>query len=177
MKDLDVTVGFSTTNKIGSRIIRWVTQAPCSHAWVSFMDDTLGMRLVMQAEWWGYEVRPWPRWVRENRLVAEFEPVGSEFREDLSESVVGMAQSLGSRYDFESAFWVGLKRWFLAWSGSGYTLRPSRTPKQLMCAESVVRILASTGAGLCRGVDPESMSPGELLELVQTYPVLRARRV
>ena len=34
------------------------------------------MRMVMQAEAWGYDLQPWRRWYKENILVAEFTPSG-----------------------------------------------------------------------------------------------------
>ena len=70
-----ITIGFSTTRLLSSRIIRWITQSSCSHAFIAFDDRSLEMRMVMQAEPWGYELRPWDRWIRDNTLVAEFRPV------------------------------------------------------------------------------------------------------
>lgn len=156
---LDVSVGFSTTNKISSRIIRWLTHAPCSHAWVAFYDETLEMRMVLQAEWWGFELRPWARWVKENILVAEY--VSREL--DLDPAVRFLSQELGGRYDFGSAFWVGLKGWVRRWFRARLTLRPSRTPRQLMCSEAVARGLAHAGFPFPTYLDLETVSPGELL--------------
>lgn len=154
-----ISVGFSTTNKLISRAIRWVTRAPCSHAWVAFDDQTLGMRLVMQAEWWGYEVRPWKRWQQENKLVAEYWPVGP----DLGPALRKLAVELGTKYDYSSAFWTGLKGWFKRLFKASWSLRPSRTPHQLMCSEAVTRLLLDGGYDFAPGVDPEMVSPGDLL--------------
>jgi hypothetical protein len=156
---LNVTVGFSTTSKFSSGVIRFLTKSPCSHAWFAFDDEILGMRMVMQAEWWGYELRPWKRWVRENLLVAEFEPADL----DLGPAVKVMAQELGTRYDWGSAAWVGIKGWMRRWLHSGLSLRPSRTPHQLMCSEAVVRFLTHAGFKFAPGIDPELVSPGDLL--------------
>lgn len=165
MNSLNVTIGFSTTNKVSSGIIRWLTQSPCSHAWFAFDDDTLGMRMVMQAEWWGYEIRPWPRWIKENKLIAEFEPTCDKLH--MTKAVRAMARELGTRYDFGSAAWVGIKGWLRRWIQSGLTLRPSRTPHQLMCSEAVVRLLGHAGLLLPRGLDPELVSPGDLLSTLK----------
>lgn len=163
MSALNVTVGFSTTNKLTSRIIRWATRSPCSHAWFAFDDETLGMRMVMQAEWWGYEVRPWKRWRGDNILVAEFEPAELE----LGPSVKFMAQELGTRYDYGAAAWVGVKGWVQRWFHSRLSVRPSRTPHQLMCSEAVVRLLMHAGYQFSPGLDPELVSPGDLLGILQ----------
>lgn len=154
--DLDITIGFSTTNKIASRIIRWLTRGTVSHAWVAFTDPTLGLRLVMQAEVWGYEVRPWERWVRENRLVAEFSP-----NVDLTTSLRWLASSLGSKYDWESAFLSGVKLWF----GRLWRSRFS-SPKRLMCAEAVIRFLQHGGVHSMESLDPELTTPATFLDVV-----------
>lgn len=166
MAHFEVTIGFSTTNRIASRIIRWVTRAPCSHAWVAFYDSALGMRMVMQAEWWGFEVRPWVRWAHENRLVAEYRVLGLQMAAPLRT----LAKELGGNYDFRSAFWVGVRSWFHRWMRTGLTLKPSRTPHQLMCSEAVMRLLMWAGVPLPHGMDPELVAPGDLLCLVRSLP-------
>ena len=162
----EVTIGFSTTNRIASRLIRWLTRAPCSHAWVAFYDAALGLRMVMQAEWWGFELRPWTRWVHENILVAEYQVMGL----DMAAPLRTLAQELGSDYDFKSALWVGLRGWFHRWVRARLTLRPSRTPHKLMCSEAVTQLLLWAGAPLPNGIDPELVSPGDLLRLVDGMP-------
>lgn len=147
-----VTVGFSTTRKLASRVIRWVTRAPCSHAWIAFHDATLETRLVMQAEAWGFEVRPWARWRRENLLVAEFRPTGAEL------DVVRLGTFLGSRYDYTAAVLAGLYRLL------GRFLRGRfRDPRKLMCSEAVVRTLGWSGYAAVEDLDPDLTPPGRLL--------------
>jgi len=161
---IDITIGFSTTNKFMSRVIRFVTRAPCSHAWISFYDATLGMKMVMQAEWWGFELRPWKRWQKENTLVAEFGVYGGGYYSSLTD----LAKWLGSRYDFKSALLVGVSSWFKYWFKSKFSIRPSRTPHKLMCAESVVRFLQSNDCSAVYDLDPETTSPGELLKVLSS---------
>jgi len=161
MDKIAITVGFSTTGKFMSRVIRWVTGARCSHAWISFYDETLEMKMVMQAEWWGYEIRPWHRWISENILVAEFET-----DLDMSAPLRSMAKSIGKRYDWFSAGLSGIKRWVSKWISSKFTLRPSRTPKKLMCSEAVVRFLQEAGSPYVTDIDPETTSPGDLFKII-----------
>jgi len=157
MDTLNITVGFSTTNKLLSRIIRWVTRGKVSHAWIAFDDPTLGLRFVMQAEAWGFEVRPWKRWLRENRLVAEYRPA-----KDLTESLKWIARSLGVKYDWASAFFAGLWRWF------GVLIRGKfNSPKKLMCAEAVIRFLQHGGVVGVSHLDPEVTPPARLLNAVE----------
>lgn len=158
MSALQITVGFSTTNKLMSRVIRWVTRGKVSHAWISFYDPTLEMRLVMQAEAWGFEVRPWERWVTENTLIAQFRPV-----RNLDKSLKWIAKSLGTKYDWKSAFFAGLWRWFGVWIRGRLN-----SPKKLMCAEAVLRFLRHGGVVATAHLDPEVTPPVRVLRAVET---------
>lgn len=150
----NVTIGFSTTNKFMSRVIRWATRGKVSHAWVSFHDKCLDTYFVMQAETWGYELRTWDRWKKENILMAEFEP-----SVDISQSVTWMARtSLGKKYDWTSAFFSGIRRWIGKWIKGRF-----KSPKRLMCSESVIRILLHSEVSGFSGLDPETTSPSSLL--------------
>ena len=160
MSDLQVTIGFSTTNKLLSRIIRWVTRGKVSHAWISFYDHCLGMRLVMQAEAWGFEVRPLERWRKENILVSEY---GLKHDESLDNSIRWIADSLGTKYDWAAALFAGIRRWLGIWIRSGLT-----SPKKLMCSEAVIRFLEHAGFSAAKGLDPETTPPAKLLEVVSS---------
>jgi hypothetical protein len=150
-----VWVGFSTTNKFMSRVIRFFTRGRCSHAWIRYWDDTLQQYMVMQAELHGYETIPWKRWRTKNKLVAAFEPVTL----DLMSGVRFMASFLGADYDLRSALWVGLTRWLKKrWH------RPASSPGSLMCSEAVCRILQTGEIKCVRDLNPEQVSPQELLD-------------
>ena len=162
---LDITVGFSTTNKWISRIIRAVTGGTVSHAWISFYDETLQMRLVMQAEAWGFEVRPWHRWLTENKLIAEFRPV-----KNLTKSLQWIAGSLGVKYDWKSALFAGLWRWFGIWFRGRFS-----SPSKMMCSEAVIRFLCHGGVIAVSHLDPEVTPPARLLaELKKSREFTRA---
>jgi hypothetical protein len=153
----NITVGFSTTNKLVSRFIRWVTRSPVSHAFIIFDTPSFG-RVVMQAEAWAYEVRPWPLWQQENILVAEFETIGP----DLSPSIMSLApQYLGLKYDWRGAFLAGLWRWFGRWLRGKFN-----SPHRLMCSEALLRILQHAGYGSVAHFDAEVTSPRRLLDRV-----------
>lgn len=166
MDSLNITVGFSTTNKLISRLIRWVTRGKVSHAWIAFNDPTLNMRLVMQAEAWGFEVRPWRRWKRQNRLVAEFVP-----KKDLTESLRWIARSLGVKYDWHSAFLAGLWRWLGVWIRGRFS-----SPRKLMCAEAVIRFLQHGEVVAVAHLDPEVTTPARLLQAVERSDEFQSTR-
>lgn len=152
-----ITVGFSTTNKLISRVIRWVTRSPVSHAFVIFDTPSFG-RVVMQAEAWAYEVRPWHLWQQQNTLVAEFEPTGP----DLAPSIIDLAPKyLGRDYDWKAALLAGLWRWFGRWLRGRFN-----NPYRLMCSEATIRILQHAGYSSVGHFDAEVTSPKRLLDRV-----------
>lgn len=174
-KGLGITIGFSTTNKLISRIIRLITRGKMSHAWIAYDDFTLGLRMVMQAESWAFEVRPWQRWVKENKWVAEYRMINGRQHAALRRR----ARDLGAKYDWMSGLLAGVKAWFQRWMKSGFSFRPSRTPKRLMCSEAVTRFLKDAGCQCVKELDEELTSPVELFDTVRCSseftPVKRGR--
>ncbi len=158
----NITIGFSTTRLLSSRVIRWATRSSCSHAFIAYDDRFLKMRMVMQAESWGFELRPWDRWIRHNTLVAEFRPIGPSLNSALRE----LSTRLGSKFDYRSAFIIGLKSLIQSWSQNRYTLDLNQSPWKLTCSEAVVRFLKSGGYSAVKKSDPETTSPGALLKMV-----------
>jgi hypothetical protein len=158
---LNVTIGFSTTNRLMSRLIRWVTGGKVSHTWIALDIEPLGQRFVMQAEWHGYELRPISRWRRENIWVAEFTPLGAP----LELPVRRRARSLGCRYDVIAAFFSGIWTWL---KSLGVAVRIRSTPRRLMCAEAVIRTLQDAGYKSVEGMGPELTTPAELLGRLST---------
>lgn len=158
----NITIGFSTTRLLSSRIIRWATRSSCSHSFIAFDDRALDMRMVMQAESWGYELRPWDRWIRHNTLVAEFRPIGPHLEDALRE----ISRRLGTKFDYWSAFIIGLKSLFQSWSRNRYTLNLNQSPWKLTCSEAVVRFLKHGKYVAVKKSDPETTSPGSLLKII-----------
>ncbi len=161
-KTCNITIGFSTTRLLSSRVIRWATRSSCSHAFIAFDDRSLNMRMVMQAESWGFELRPWDRWIRHNTLVAEFRPTGPP----LESALQVIARRLGTKFDYRSAFTIGLKSLVQSWSRNRFTLNLNHSPWKLTCSEAVVRFLKHGGYAAVKKSDPETTSPGELLKAV-----------
>lgn len=161
----DITIGFSTTNKWISRVIRWITRGKFSHAWIAFDDPSLDLRLVFQAEAWGVELRPWARWKKENIAKAEFALTEPDSASRILRDLVSKA--LGSKYDWWSAALVGVKAWLKRWVKGGFDLRPSRSPRRLMCAELVTDFLDRLRVFRSPAPDPETTSPSELFLLLR----------
>jgi hypothetical protein len=159
---LHISIGFSTTRQFSSRFIRWITASSCSHAFIAFDDSALGLRMVMQAQPWGFELRPWNRWLRENILVAEFRPVGPS----LDRALTAIAERLGTKFNYRSAIIIGVKSLLSSWHRNRFTLNINRSPWKLTCSESVVRFLVAADYRAASGLDPETTSPGQLLRII-----------
>lgn len=146
-----VTIGFSTTNKWMSKLIRFFTRAPISHVWLSYYDETLGTKMVLQAEWFSYEVRPWARWIRENELIKEYQLLAP--KDELTTALQIQATCIGLKYDYLAAGWTGL----LAWTRKKF----KGSPYRLMCSESVLRFfqLCPTYKHWFSGLDVENTGP------------------
>ena len=158
--DASVWVGFSTTRKWQSAVIRWITRAPASHAWISFWDETLRQRLVLEAETVGYRAILWDRWVRKNKLVKAFEAADDGL--DMLEGVRWAATHLSDRYDYRSAAVVAFAKLFRRRIRS-----PWRSAKSLMCSEAVAKALVKGGFVFDQGIDLETISPGDLMRIVE----------
>ena len=159
VRHTNITVGFSTTRLFISGIIRWATRSSCSHAFVAFYDRDLDMRMVMQAQSWGFELRPWKRWIRENILVAEFRPCsGSTDR-----ALQALAHRLGTKFNYRSAIIIGVKSLVSSWYKNRFTLDINQSPWKLTCSEAVIRLLRTAHYQTVSRLDPETTSPGRLL--------------
>ncbi|MBN2159865.1 MAG: hypothetical protein JW807_10750 [Spirochaetes bacterium] len=162
----NITVGFSTTNKFTSAFIRWLTRSSCSHSFIAFNDSALGMRMVMQAEAWGFEIRPWKRWNRENILVAEFRPKSGP----LEASLRNISKRLGTKYNYRSAIVIGIKSLLSLWYKNRFTLNINHSPWKLTCSEAVVRFLKKGNYKTVAELNPETTSPGRLLREIILHP-------
>lgn len=159
-----IIVGFSTTNRLMSRVIRFATRGKVSHAWVAFDDPYLKLKFVAQAESWGYELRPWRRWLRENTLVAQFVPRASVTV--MERALLRLVKRVGTPYDWRAALISGLFRWFkLAIHG-----RFRGSARRLMCSEAVVDFLKDAGLPLAADLDSERVTPAELFERMMQHP-------
>ncbi len=164
--DLNITIGFSTQNNLSSRLIRWITQSPCSHSFIAFDDSALRMRLIMQAKAWGFELRPLKRWLNKNLVVAEFKPMA----QPLEGALLAIAELLGTKFDYRSGIVVLLVSLFVRWTKSRFSLKVNSSPSKLICSEAVIRLLKMADYKAVRDLNPEITSPGALLRVVMGNP-------
>lgn len=137
---MKLRVGFSKTNSLISKVIRWVIGAPFSHTYIRFTDEFLGMNLIAHADWPGVLLLQAEKFDKENQKLEEF-----EFDLDiLKVSLVRNLRFLGSRYDYLSilgwAWTIALRR-----AAKIIVQNPLDDPKSLICVDFCIRVLNDAG--------------------------------
>lgn len=154
MTDKRIWVGASTTATWLAWVIRWFTGQKPSHAWISYWDETNNCRVVMEAEA-RMRVVPWDWWI-------EADPGKRMWvyacKVDLLPGVNEYFKLVGTRYDYKNLIWHALKRFLGTW-----LRRPWRSPARVLCSELLVRIMKLCQVPSVEKLDPESTTPGDLV--------------
>lgn len=152
--DPSINICFSTTDGYLSRFIRWVTRSPVSHALLTFYSQTLDKVMVMEATGKGFNLIPWNKWEKKNKLVARFAldiPRDKEL-----EALHRIADKLGDEYDTVSLFGFFFRRW------KKRGANPLDDPTKLICSEAVACFLQE--AGIDAFQNPGEWTPADILE-------------
>ena len=159
-----VYIGFSTTNMLLSRLIRWFTRSKVSHCWFRVYDPTLEQWLVLSAGLLGYEIYLYPKYKKGNTVVAEF--VSGM---DLFPATKEMVKDVGDTFDFCGLLGMGLvtaaRRWF-----NTKIKNPFNDSGKMFCSEAVTRLIQLgkiEGAG---SFDPAITTPDMLLRFLSVSP-------
>lgn len=124
-----IHVGFSTTNQLISRIIRWFTKATVSHCF--FVFDLFGKGWVLQSDFFGVVILPLEKFQKSNTIIA-LAPIPELGEDDLARAM----QELGGAYDFG-----GLLGGIFPIIGSWFKRKwknPWENPSALFCSEFIV---------------------------------------
>lgn len=150
--DMPTIIGFSTSNSIISRIIRWFTRSKVSHSYIGYYSHTFDKYMVMESTWSGFRIGNYKSWTIRNKIVYEF-----KCKRDLSKSLKHISNDLDLEYDYWSALGLSVRRWFGKWYRN-----PFRDPNKLHCSEAVAIFLQHDN--LAQSLDPESTTPEDLLQ-------------
>jgi hypothetical protein len=137
---MKVSIGFSTTNTLISRIIRRLTKANISHSYIRLYDGFLGVSLVIHADFPGVVVIPASKFDKENIAIEEFEIDDPR----LGESVRKNMRLIGKKYDFLNLIsWLPVmifKSWF-----KRKIKNPLDDPNKLICVDFCLHIMNDAG--------------------------------
>jgi hypothetical protein len=146
-------VGFSTTNKLVSRIIRWVTRAKVSHTFL--LVEMFERDWVIGAEFQGLIMLPLEKFQKNNTIKAIY---GVPELTDSHLAVV--MENLGDSYDFGGligGIFPQIGKWFKQkWNN------PFAKKKALICSEFVTLALQECKLDGAENLDPTAISPQEL---------------
>lgn len=131
-----VVVGFSTSNSLVSKTIRWFIGSNVSHTYLRFIDEFLGLDLIAHADWPGVVIIAKDKFIKQNQIIEEYEFEGS----NLKQALVKNFKFLGGKYDYLSilgwAWTITFRRW------TKIKLKnPLDDPKSMICVDFVIRFL------------------------------------
>jgi hypothetical protein len=153
-------IGFSSTDMIFSRIIKWVTRSKASHSYVLILVE--GELVVIHSNQHGVNCDYYERFKRTKQIVAEYQLLISEDKEQLAAATA--LKLLDKPYDFLSVFgfaWVLINRFFGRKVKNPF---PNRSAYQ--CSEFVLEVLKSAGLEGIENLDRELVSPEDLIEFL-----------
>lgn len=151
----DVTLIFGTTNKLLSRLIRWVTRSRTSHATLGL--EINGVPLILEATTGGVRIIPRAKWLIDHILVAEFRP-----KIDLSHGLRDALTHIGAAYDYVGLFGYF---WVLLGRRLGKKLRnPLASERAMVCSEFVMHLDTGEKIPEWKDMDWEATTPEDLLK-------------
>ena len=156
-----VRVGFSTSNALISRVIRFFSGQRFSHAFLIYEDRDFGGQYVMEAAWDGYRLIHRDDALRDATLVVILDP-----KHDLSKILEVSGRWLGSRYDYAGlvgAALVTVARW-----ARTKIRNPMQDAKSVFCSESIVVGLQQIGYPGAERLDAASTTPTDLFKFFKS---------
>jgi MYXO-CTERM domain-containing protein len=150
-------IGFSTTDAILSRLVRWLTRSQVSHAFLVYFDVDFDREMVMEAVGAGFRIVPLDKFATHNRIVEIVTP-----RHSIDEGLRAAVEWLGESYDAPGLVGMAVLLAFRALRRRTRTMRNLiASPRALFCSEAVARAcLACRYPGFDR--DPETTTPQDL---------------
>ncbi len=150
-----VKIGFSTTDKLLSRVIRKITNASVSHCW--FLFEAHGKEFVLQADIGGVRITPFTKWEKKWKSIQLIEP---KVEIDLSSAW----DMLDENYDYGGLIgnaWVYLgllfkKKW----------KNPFENARSLFCSELVIKVLQTANYPGAAELNSSTTTPAQILELL-----------
>lgn len=138
---MKVALGFSRTNNLPSKLIRWFTKSQVSHTYLRLYVPTFKRYFVLHADWDGVKFELAEKFDTENIVIKEY--IINDKR--LDDAIVKNLWYIGRRYDYVKLFnwaWaIMLKRWIVR-----KVKDPSADPKKLICVD--FNLYVFNGAGI-----------------------------
>jgi len=153
----EMQIGFSTTNRFLSKVIRWITRSKVSHTWLLYYDDDFDCDMVMEATIEGFRLIPFNAFKEKNVAIELFTPKYS-----LAAGFKMAGKKLGTKYDVKGLFGAVVPiigKWF-----SRKWHNPFRSKKALFCSEAMVGIMKDSNYPGWDLLEPEDINPQGLCD-------------
>lgn len=133
---MGIKVGFSKTNSLISRSIRWFTDSDVSHCYIRMYDPFLESDIVIHSDWPGVVIIQSQRFLSENTPVEEFEI----FDPNMRKAFLANLKFLGNGYRWKG-IWHRFKiqifrKWFKWLKRKIQNL--AEDPKKMICVDFVL---------------------------------------
>ncbi|MBI2449651.1 hypothetical protein HYV49_05135 [Candidatus Pacearchaeota archaeon] len=133
---MKIKIGFSTSNSIISKLIRWFTKSEVSHAYIEVYDEFLQINLIIHADFQGIIIQLAKEFDIGNRRLEEYEIDDIRLDNTLKDNL----WYLGKKYDYfkfiNFAFFIIFKRWLIR-----KVKNPYIDPQKLVCVDFILYIL------------------------------------
>lgn len=126
-----MTVVFSTSKHLFSKVIRFVTRSKVSHASISV--HLYGVPVIIESTVGGVKIYPRDKFEKENTLVYEYEVIP-----DVHDALQQAIEDVGEHYDY-----VGILGYIPVMIGRWFKKKVKNilaSPTKMVCAEFVVKI-------------------------------------
>lgn len=153
-------IGFSTTNKVFSRVIRWATGSKASHTYL--LVKVAGEPIVIHSTQQGVNCDHYKKFKKSKNIVTEYKLLIPEETEKI---VLSAALKLLDRpYDFPSIIGFG---WVLLNKAFGRkTKNPFPNRSAYQCSEFGLEMLKTAGINGLEDFDRELVSPEDLIDFL-----------
>ena len=146
-----VTVGFSAGKGPFAALIRWITKAEVSHAWISL--EVYGKPYIYHASIHGAVLYKRSEFEKHVKIVDEFEVIP-----DIAKSVQHVLDFGEMEYDFLGLFGFLKVLYWRRWFGKKVK-NPWASPKLMVCSELVAHLGDLGELPEYAGLDHESTTP------------------
>lgn len=157
---IKLMIGFTAGDNWIGKAIRFFTRQEASHAFMAWDDPNLG-RMVMEAAFDGFHIRPWDVALKGTRIVALIEPKGKG-----ADKLLGAcARWLGEPYDYPGLLGMTVTmigRWFKQnWRN------PAGGSKPMYCSEAIATGLQEVKYPGAEKLIPSETTPQDLLDFLR----------
>lgn len=153
-----LTLLFTSSSDWSSKIIRFFTRSKTSHVMIGL--QLFGVEMLLHCTGGGVQFTPRRKWMRDNYMVGEF-----TCTVDLTYGLSHAVRHLGEKYDYLSLIGF-LPILFFRWLKIKVK-NPLASPKAMVCSEFVLHVDPEGKVPEWSGMDPETTTAQDLLELCE----------